>query len=320
MKDFSAQLTREKFLFHTKEEDTADIESLQKAMGNRLEISLYSREGGKKQRYIIRAQNMHICLRIGAHVAYHIYKFGSLTSQGGKQFDWPFIFDALTEVYEKKWNPYIWAAIYCNGKCLFKSGKQDQSLLEIVEKCMAYHDDIPYSSVVHAVEDMFRKAGTPVEIDYSGEPVINLSGTKQRARINLLKRAPTDKEVIKIEIKTKRRRNIGLASCLGASAAILEAFQLGFFAARVNEQVTHKKKNFNDKEVLQGDHAARRIANMKNVLRDFESEYLVNYSPRAPCFEGFSGEVSAFFDSFYQQERKKRADSETLDELPPDLR
>ena len=320
MSNFSAELLREKFVFCQKDRDDKsrnnDIDNLQKAMGNRLRISLSSKNDPTEEEFIIRAQNMHVCLRIGAHIAYHFFKNSTLTGEKSRQFPWQYIYNAVTHVFEKKWNPNIWAAVYSKGKCLFKAGDAYQPLLEVVEQSIAFQKG-PYSKVVSVVEEMFEKSGNPVRVDYNCEPVIKLSGTEKNAKIHLLKRGPEDKEIIKISIKRKKRRNIGLAACLNASAAILEAFQLGFFAAKVNEQVIHKKLALANKEVMQGDQAARRISGMQRVLMDFETEYQVIYKPRAPSFEGFSHEVSEYFDNFYLGERKKKSSSETLDELPP---
>ena len=64
---FKAKLVRERFILRPRKSKT-DEES-QIAVGNRLNIKCFDYTGNKETDFIIRAQNIHTCMRIGASVA-----------------------------------------------------------------------------------------------------------------------------------------------------------------------------------------------------------------------------------------------------------
>lgn len=316
MKDFSAQLTREKFLLHPELENISEDQAIASAAANRLDIKLPSKKSDDIETFIIRAQNMHTCLRIGGHVAYHFFEHGYLPSTGRHRFEWKFIFKSVTEVYEEKWNPDIWAVIYHKGRPIFKEGCDYEPFLDVVEKSMAY-EKTDYSAVVHVLEAMFERAGRPVKVTYDGEPVMKLNGNSREARLNVIRRGPNGKEVLKSQIKRKATRDVRISPCLTAAAAIFEAYQLGFYVAKVNEMMHHAKLTLSNPEAVQGDHASRRITRMEEALEEFEEMYNVAYRPKAPNFEHFSKDVAKHFDKLYAEEGQERKEMKSEAETPP---
>ena len=230
--------------------------------------------------------------------------------------NWKKTFRAATDAFERKWNPDLWAAVYSDGKCLFKAGNNYQPLLEIVEECMSV-GNLSYQYVIQSLEEKFLKDGHDVDISYQGEPVINIAGERNNAKINILKRAPEENEVIKIKVTPKKVRDISLSSCLVSSAAILEAFQLGFFAAKVNKKSTYLKLGLEDPDVRKSSAAAQRIVNMQRLIRDFETLYNVDYKPRAPNIEGFLAEIGKYFESYFKKNSQQKLDFEQIEENPP---
>ena len=316
MKDFSAQLTREKFDLHPDPKDEEDGKAMTTAVGNRLEIKLSSKKNEEEAKFIVRAQNMQTCLRIGAHVGYHYFEYGDLPKSGRNRFEWRHIFKSVTEVYEEKWNPEIWAAIYQNGRVLYKEGAKYEAFLDIVELCMAY-EKIDYSAVVHTLEAMFDKAKRPIHIDYDPDPVVKLNGNGREARLNIVRRGPKGKEIVKMQIKRKETRDVRMSPCLTAAAAVVEAYQLGFFVAKVNEMMHHAMLTLSNPEAVQGDHASRRITRMEEALEDFEQMYNVAYRPKAPNFEHFSKDIAVHFDKLYAESKQERTEMGSESEAPP---
>ena len=316
MKEFSAQLTREKFLLLPKDKGEDEAQALTKAVGNRLEIELASKKDEAPEVFIIRAQNMQTCLRIGAHVAYHYFEFGDLPSTGRDRFEWKHIFKSVTEVYEEKWNPEIWAVIYRRGRILFKAGTDYNPLLDIVEMCMAY-EKIDYASAPHILESMFEKAGKPLKVSHDPEPALKLNGDPVEARLNIMRRGPKGREVLKMQIKKKEGREVRMSPCLTAGAAVIEAYQLGFFVAKVNEMMHHAMVTLSNPEAVQGDHASRRINRMEEALEEFEERYHVAYRPKPPNFEHFSKDVADHFDKLYAEASQERKAMGSESEAPP---
>lgn len=318
MKDFSATLIREKFLLHPTKENCTDDEAAQKAVGNRLEINLAPKKGGDIERFVIRAQNMQTCLRIGAHVAYHFFEHGDLPKSGRNRFEWRFIFKSVTEVYEEKWNPGIWATIYRNGRPIYTEGARYEPFLDVVELSMAY-EGVDYSGVQHVLESMFEQAKKPMKITYDPDAVMKLNGNRQEARLNVIRRGPNGNDVIKIQVKRRETREVRMSPCLTAAAAIIEAYQLGFFVAKVNEQMHHAMLTLSNPEAVQGDHASRRITRMEEALEEFEAMYHVAYRPKAPNFEHFSKEIASHFDKLYAEAGQERESGGTAKEFPPGI-
>ena len=315
MKDFSAIMLREKFeLFPVNGEGTEDKPELE-ASGNRLEIKLGSKASESQTVYIIRSQNMHTCLRIGAHVAYHHFEHGDLPQSGRNRFEWRYIFKTVTEIYEEKWNPDIWAVIYKNGRPIHKGGKDYNPVLDIVEQCMAY-EKTDYSGVSHILDSMLERAGKKFHVEYDSEAATKIEGNNAKAVISIIRRGPDQKEVLKMQVKRKQSRDIRLSPCLTSAAAIIEAYQLGFFVARVNEMMHHAKLTLAHKEAVQGDHASRRILRMEEAQEEFEEMYDVVYKPKSPDFEHFSKDVAKYFDELYAKEGKEREKMHGKGEVP----
>lgn len=332
MKKFSAILTREKFALHP--HPSANSQSnghagdqagslssdpdneASTAMGNRLSIQLQSKKNDEMVEYIIRAQNMHTCLRIGAHVAYHHYEHGNIPTTGRNRFEWRFIYKSVTEIYEQKWNPDIWAVVYQNGRPTFKAGEAYPHFLDVIEMCSAY-DQVDYSCVIKTVEDMFERAKKPTRVEYDQESILKLSGDNLEARLNIARRGPNGKEVVKSQIRRQNSRDVRVSPCLTAAAAIIEAYQLGFFVAKVNELMHHEMLTLSNPEAVQGDHASRRIIRLEEALDEFEEMYAVAYLPQKPNFEHFSKDVATHFDKLYADKKEERKKSLTEAESPP---
>ena len=316
MKEFTANLTREKFMLSSESGGTPEDNGPSHAASNRLEIKLGSKKKEGLERFVIRAQNMQTCLRIAAHVAYHFYEHGDLPKSGRNRFEWRFIFKSVTEVYEEKWNPHIWATIYHKGRVLYKEGADYEPFLDVVELCMAY-DEADYSTVVHTLEEMFERAKRPIKINYDPDPAVKLTGDQHEGRLNIACRGPHGKEVLKTQIKRKETRDVRISPCLSAAAAIIEAYQLGFFVAKVNEQMHHAMLTLSNPEAVQGDHASRRITRMEEAITDFEDMYHVAYRPKPPNFEHFSKKVAEHFDELYASGDHKREKVSSESETPP---
>src|SRR5690606_2829809 len=113
--------------------------------------------------FVLRTQNMHSCVRLGAAIAREFYERGSIR-QRVQQFRWDFIWRDVVKGYEKDWNDKIWGVIYQNGRPIFSDGNH-HPFLDIIEQC-ALHAKGEYKNCLPFAEQAFQQAGKIVKIDY----------------------------------------------------------------------------------------------------------------------------------------------------------
>lgn len=152
MNDIQTSLLREKFIIRNANTSNASEHNIITALSNRMVITLTSARGSEET-FVVRAQNMHVCVRMVAKIlAAYQYK-GSLINRA-TPFNWEGIWDSVYNTYERSYNPDSWIAIYYDGGILFEYGERHQ-LLDVIEGC-EYTNDGAYelSATIKGMETM----------------------------------------------------------------------------------------------------------------------------------------------------------------------
>lgn len=101
MAEFHTSLLREKFVIHDTMPDIMSDEGPVIALSNRIIVPLVSTDNMVSETFVVRAQNMHSCLRMAAHMVADFYADGSLLSRA-KPYDWEDAYKSITKGYEAK--------------------------------------------------------------------------------------------------------------------------------------------------------------------------------------------------------------------------
>src|SRR6185436_19167734 len=130
MLEFNASLLREKFVIT---DALAPDATPVIALSNRLVVPMVSENGKEAETYVVRAQNMHICVRVAAQIAREFQDAGPLQTRK-KPFDWPDMWEQVVKGYEKNWNPARWIVVYHKGRIVFEDGPAKRhTFLDIIE-------------------------------------------------------------------------------------------------------------------------------------------------------------------------------------------
>lgn len=162
MSKFNTSLLREKFTLHDPLEGLSG-EPPFIALSNRMVVPLANDTFQEHETFVVRAQNMHSCVRLAGAIAKEFFDRGPITPRI-EPFRWEKLWLEVVKGYEKEWNPDIWGCVYYNGKILFKAGEHHQ-FLDIIEQCDAKNKGEYESSIVFA-EEAFKQAGKNIRIEH----------------------------------------------------------------------------------------------------------------------------------------------------------
>src|SRR5262249_41838233 len=123
MKELVTELLREKYVIHDPAADLGSTKGPVIALGNRMAVPLANNKGVVEETIVIRAQNMHTCIRMAARVI-QSYLSGGKISDRAAPYDWAAAWGSVAGEYEQNFNPQRWIAIYNAGKIIFESGER----------------------------------------------------------------------------------------------------------------------------------------------------------------------------------------------------
>ncbi len=184
MKDFNSSLLREKFTLFDHGGDMSDREHVV-ALSNRMIVELRDLSGKLDETLIVRAQNMHGCVRFAARIIQSYNTGGKLLGRV-VPFDWDSAWDSIVNDYEYAFNPQRWVAVYHEGKVIFEKGKRNP-FLDVIEKCdFENNDDYDYS--IPLAEAAFKKTGKAIKIDYDANVALAMDFSDDRGRCGIILR------------------------------------------------------------------------------------------------------------------------------------
>jgi hypothetical protein len=290
MKELVTELLREKYVIHDPSAHLASNKDKGPtiALGNRMVIPLMNEKGVIEETLVIRAQNMHSCIRMGARLI-QSYMSGGKIADRPAPYDWQAAWDTVAGEYEQNFNPQRWIAIYNGGKIVYQSGER-HSLLDILENCAASYKG-PYDDCIPLAEKMIKQTGKVVKIEYDGNVAFVVNLEKLQGRCGIILRSPNKTTTFNFSVAAKTGMHLNFAQCLGAGAAFLEGIQIAFMVGMNGEKIKRGIIARHSQEEKQTREAARRLGRLNAEIVNLESTFEVRYRPEKPEFGQMLGEA-----------------------------
>lgn len=308
MQEFNTSLVREKFVITDVDgPETADRTPIV-ALSNRMAIPLESADVDLKEHLIIRAQNMHTCVRLAAHLTRDFQENGPILTRA-KPYDWEFAYISITKGFEKKWNPQRWIAVYARGRLIYEAGEgMRHPFLDIIEQCDARNKGDYEQSIVIA-RDAFRQAGRAVKIEHDTNVGLIVNIRPGEGKCGIMIRSGGRPTTLNFTAKAKAGRAVKPSQCLSAAAAFLEGVQMAYIVG-----MTRKKLQFDlietfSPDAKQGEEAAQKLARLRGAIDQFENLLEVSYRPGRPDFSELVTQAETRAQAQISRALKQQAES-----------
>lgn len=281
MSQLNTTLLREKFSILDSspdlEEETAII-----ALSNRMAVEFQNPNTGHSEKFIIRAQNMHSCVRMAARLVKSYSTSGPIMNRP-KPFDWEAAWDAIVNDYEYRFNPERWCSIYHNGQVVFQTGEH-HLFLDVIEKCDARNKG-SYEAAIPMAEQAFKQAGKIVKIKHDSNVALVVDIEPRQGRFGLIVRGPTKTTTFNFSAASKDKDPVNFAQCLAVCACYLEGVQLAFLLGMNHEKIRLGIIEPASKEDMQTREAGLRLGRLNAEIANLERAYTVRYRPERPDFQ-----------------------------------
>ena len=293
MSEFSATLLREKFVIRDTMPAAGKLEKPVVALSNRLTVPLKTEDGKDVETFIVRAQNMHTCLRLGAQITQTFREYGSLMLRT-KPFDWAGAYQDIIKAYEKKYNPQCWAAVYHKGHIVFQDGPGTRhSFVDIIEQCDARNRG-NYDKALDIAKDAFMHAGHLVNITHDANIAMLLNLTPAEGKCGIIARGPNRMTTFNFVAKRKERMEVKPTPCLNTAASFLEGIQLSFLVGMTNQKLRYDMIGASSDEAHKSRDARARLGPLNISINQFENALDVAYRPERPQFDRMIDEAEEF--------------------------
>ncbi len=276
MKNFHAILLREKFVLHNEASAAPVI-----ALSNRMAVTLRTDDGTVQEVFIVRAQNMHTCIRMAARILQAHRSGGPLLSRP-VAFDWNEAFLAATDDFEKTFNPACSVTVYSKGAIMFQHGAHNP-FLDVIEQCAALRPE-DYERGVTDAQALLKKEKKAVKTEYDGNVALNVDLGEQQGRVGAIFRSPSQTMIFNFSLAAPAGKSILSAQVLGTAAAFLEGIQLAFTVGMNKEKLKAKKIEPASPEAKHAHEGERRLDLLLSDINRLEENYKVNYRPERPEF------------------------------------
>ncbi len=281
MKEFNSSLLREKFILNDLDADL-DEEGAVIAVSNRMVVDLKNRMGDLEERFVVRAQNMHLCVRMATRLLQAYLQTGKILGRKN-EFDWAVAWEPIINEYERKYNKARWIAVYYKGRILFEDGKGRHPFLDIIEKCAAAREGI-YEEAIPMAEDAFRQSGKTVNIKYDGNVALVVHLERMQGRCSVILRGPTKTTTFNFTATPHGKEPLNFAQCLAMSANFLEGIQLAFMVGMNEEKLRMRIIELRSDEDEQNKMAKRRLSFLSSQISSMEAGFQTRYRPERPEF------------------------------------
>ncbi|MGB4056860.1 MAG: hypothetical protein WBK77_02110 [Alphaproteobacteria bacterium] len=288
MKELATELLREKFVIHDPTAGMTDDKGPTIALSNRMVIPLKNDKGEIRETIIVRAQNVHGCVRMAARIIQAFESGGPLLNRAGA-FNWETTWDVVSGDYERNFNPHRWIALYHNGKLIFSAGPH-HPLLDIIEN-RAASAHTKYADSIRQAEEIIRKSGKVVRIEYDGNVALTVDLEKAQGRCGIILRSANKTTTFNFSVAAKNDEGLNIPQCLGTAAAFLEGIQLAFTVGMNGEKVKRGLIERHSTEEKHTQEGARRLGRLNAEIANLEAVFTVRYRPEKPEFGRILGEA-----------------------------
>lgn len=283
MEDFNASLVREKIILVDDgvDEARAAAEGIGPTVirSNRIFLKLGQRAATEK--IVVRAQNMHTTLRLAGKILFSYYKNGLFLDRPGP-YDWAAQWDAVLSDYEREFNPDIWAAIYINGKAVFKT--TTSPFVDVIEKCALLTID-NYDATMEVTESALKQVGRAVRISHSSNVAAVFTDADKTMRCGVIHRSKDRDTTFSFTAAGGETHNRVVQS-FSVAAAFLEAINLQFVVRDLQGKMKRGEIAKVSKEANRLRVGTARLIALDKGIASFEDIYDVKYRPEKPQFFG----------------------------------
>ena len=307
MSDFTASLLREKFSIHDSDPDNGEETSII-ALSNRMVLEF---KGPKNynETIIIRAQNMHSCVRMAARLV-KTYKTSGPILNRTKPFDWEAAWDIIVNDFEHRFNPQRWIAIYHNGQIIYQAGEH-HLLLDVIEKCNARNKH-EYEKSIPMAEDAFKQAGKIVRIGYDSNVALVINLEKLQGRFGVIMRGPSRTTTFNFSVHSNNKEALNYAQCMASAASFLEGIQLAFTVGMNHIKMRHGIiERFSTEEKMTREGGAR-LGRLASEIVNLERTYNVRYRPEKPEFHHLVTEAEKLGEKIIEPPQDQEEEDETM--------
>ena len=276
--EINTTLLRERFVIRdTENEGTVPVI----ALSNRLALPMHNGNGDLADTFIIRAQNMHSCIRMGAQLLQSFIKSGPLLSRN-TPYDFEEAWKSICSDYETFYNKNKWIVIFHKGVEIFSSGDH-HSFLNLIEKCDSKNPG-NYDRSVKIAEDAFGKMGRKISISYESNIGMVLNVKPEIGRCGLVHRGMDKNSTFNFTVEPNEAPTVSPVHCMNVCACFLEGLQLAYLIGTTNDKIRLSLiKRFSDEE-RRAEQALARIQQLDVELEIFESRYKLKFRPEKPEF------------------------------------
>lgn len=274
--EFSTTLLREKFVI--RDADPQSLEPPVVALSNRMMVVVPM--DGRLEPFVVRAQNMHSCVRMAARIVGTASDGVSLA--GYLTADWEALWASVIEGYEARNNPRRWVAVYHQGKSVFATGEH-HPFLDVIEGFDAKSGKA-YDESVMIAEEAFLKAGKDVRIDHDSNVALVISIGSRLAKVGVILRGAAHTATFNFQAKPKGGATLRASPCLSVAAAFLEGVQLAFQVGMARVRRHYGLLEAGSEEAQKLAEGETRLGRLNNAIRHFDQSHNVFYRPERPEF------------------------------------
>lgn len=291
MTEFTASLLREKFTITDSLPSHPDEHHPVVALSNRLVVPLGRDDN--REIFVVRAQNMHLCVRIAAFIVREYQEKGPIAPRM-TEIGWKDAYAAIIKGYEGVWNQNHWGAVYHRGNMVFQDGATGHHLfLDVIEQCDARNKH-GYDKSLEIAQDAFKQAGRLVTITHDSNVAMLLNMTETEAKCGLIIRNPNRTTTFNVMAHGSPAAPLNPAKFLSAAAAYLECLQLCFLIGTTRQKVELEILSPASPEAQQADKAGHRLGRLRQAITEFEGALNIKYRPGRPDFRALTDDAAAY--------------------------
>ncbi len=287
MVEFYTSLVREKIIFKDPNAIVPDVigddeeyKEPDTVRSNRIALNL--KRNDESEIVVVRAQNMHMTLRLAAKVFINFYKNGGPFLKRSEMPKWDAMWKQCISKYEDQYNAEnVWAAIYISGKSVFKT--HDDANMDIIEQCaIASKDD--YDNTKEVVEYALGQLGQEVKLTHYNNIACVLTDTREGLRCGIQLRSERGDNIFSFLLSGGVARTDRINHAFSMAAAYLEAINLGHFIRFRRQQLAKDEIARSSPEAEHMHDARKRQLTLFREIDAIEELYKSNYRPEKPDF------------------------------------
>ncbi len=276
MDDFNTALIREKIIFidtAAPQKTDAMAEGHNVVRSNRLLLNLPGEHGTEK--LVIRSQTMPGTLRLAAAALMDFCAKGKFSGRGP---DWEELWERVRPPYDRKYNPDNWAAIYVDGKSVFKTNASTYA--DVIEQCAQVATG-NYDHAITVTEGALRRIGKNMQISHSSTVAAVFTNEEDSLRTAIVNRRAGKTNAFNF-VATGGDSTRRVQQVLFVTASMLESLNLRMTLDTLQAKARSHKASREEQQQLTS--LLGRMDALYRHIETFENEFKAKYRPERPVF------------------------------------